>query len=484
MTISRRLVLLTSGAVAVAVLAGSIATYLLVRNQLRAGVDDALRGSRPELVLMTRSTAAGTKASAPVDPNDVAKLYALGVQGPSALPPAGNSSFSVRVPPGKFGATSGVAQLVDRNGKTVAGPTLGPRLPVTDVARAVAAGQKGLTLSDVHVRGAHLRVLTTRTGAGDVLQVARPLDEVDNTLHRLRWVLVGVVLGGIALAGGLGLLVARRALRPVRELSSAAQDVAATQDLSTRLPAEGGDELARLGGSFNTMLGALESSREAQRQLVADASHELRTPLTSTRANVELLARAPDLPAAEREQIVGDVCGQLAELTVLVGDLVDLARPTAPAGDGCEHEAVRLDLLAADAVAAAQPHAREHELRLQTEPCVVDGDPARLHRALRNLLDNAVKYSPPGAPVEIDVRDGAVVVCDHGPGIADGDLPHVFDRFYRAPDARGLPGSGLGLAIVRQVAEAHDGAVRAESAPGGGACLTLALPLAAVSATS
>jgi len=170
---------------------------------------------------------------------------------------------------------------------------------------------------------------------------------------------------------------------------------------------------------------------------------------------------------------------------VLVGDLVDLARPTAAVGDNCEHEALRLDLLAADAVAAAQPHAREHELRLQAEPCVVDGDPARLHRALRNLLDNAVKYSPAGAPIDIAVRDGAVVVCDHGPGIAAADLPHVFDRFYRAPDSRGLPGSGLGLAIVRQVAETHAGAVRAESAPGGGACLTLALPLAvAASATS
>jgi two-component system sensor histidine kinase MprB len=242
------------------------------------------------------------------------------------------------------------------------------------------------------------------------------------------------------------------------------------------LPAEGRDELARLGGSFNTMLGALEASREAQRQLVADASHELRTPLTSTRANVELLARAPDLPAHEREQIVGDVCGQLAELTVLVGDLVDLARPDAgPVG---EREAVRLDLLVTDAVRAARPHAREHELRLHAEPCVVDADPSRLHRALRNLLDNAVKYSPPGEPIDIAVADGRVVVRDHGPGIAAEDLPHVFDRFYRAPDARGLPGSGLGLAIVRQVAEAHDGDVCAEAADGGGARLTFALPVA------
>jgi two-component system sensor histidine kinase MprB len=223
------------------------------------------------------------------------------------------------------------------------------------------------------------------------------------------------------------------------------------------------------------MLAALESSRESQRQLVADASHELRTPLTSVRTNLELLARAPDLPDAERERIVVSVGAQVEELSVLVGDLVDLARPNG--GDNGEHlEDVRLDLLVSDAVARARSYASDRELTVDAEPCVVRGSRPRLYRAVRNLLDNAVKWSPPGAPIEISVRNGEVVVRDHGPGIADEDLPHVFDRFYRAPAARGLPGSGLGLAIVRQVAEAHGGSVAAESvADGGGARVSLHL---------
>ncbi len=454
MTISRRLVLLTAGAVAVAVIAGSFATYVLVRHELRGAVDDDLRAAPGRVTFAARVTRA---------PGGGERMKQT-------------ARFEALLPPGEFSGPQGVAQVVGVTGNPVAVPEPGDLLPVTELTKAVAAGKLGTTLRDETVKGVHLRMLTKRTEAGDVLQVVRPLTEVDATLRRLRWILLGVVLAGVGFAVALGIVVSRRALRPVRELSEAADGVAKTQDLSTRLPAEGKDELARLGGSFNTMLGALESSREAQRQLVADASHELRTPLASTRTNVEMLARAPDLPAQEREQIVDDVCGQLAELTVLIGDLVDLARPD-PQPEG-EREPVRLDLLVADAIDAARPHARDHELRLDAEPTVVDADPARLHRALRNLLDNAVKYSPAGEPIDIRVGDGQVTVRDHGPGIDPDDLPHVFDRFYRAPGARGLPGSGLGLAIVRQVAEAHDGDVRAEQADGGGAQLTLALPVA------
>jgi two-component system sensor histidine kinase MprB len=192
------------------------------------------------------------------------------------------------------------------------------------------------------------------------------------------------------------------------------------------------------------------------------------------RTNLELLARAPDLPEAERERIVVSVGGQVEELTVLVGDLVDLARPNG-SDDGEEFQEVRLDLLVSEVVAGARSHAADREFTVDAAPCVVSGSPSRLHRAVRNLLDNAVKWSPPGAPIEIAVCDGEVVVRDHGPGIAGEDLPHVFDRFYRASSARGLPGSGLGLAIVRQVAEAHGGTVSAESVSEGGARLRLRL---------
>jgi len=235
--------------------------------------------------------------------------------------------------------------------------------------------------------------------------------------------------------------------------------------------------------SFNTMLAALDGARAAQRQLVADASHELRTPLTAVRTSIEALARAPaTLPAAERTRVLATAQAQLEDLSVLVGDLVDLARPAEPAA--CEEiEDVRLDLLVGEAVERARRHAPDATFALDAAPATVRGVPSRLHRAVGNLLDNAVKHGGDGE-VEVAVRaqapgDGAEVrVRDRGPGIAADDLPHVFDRFYRATGARGLPGAGLGLAIVRQVAEAHGGSVRAEAPDdgGGGARLVLSLP--------
>jgi two-component system sensor histidine kinase MprB len=207
---------------------------------------------------------------------------------------------------------------------------------------------------------------------------------------------------------------------------------------------------------------------------VADASHELRTPLTSLRTNIEVLARNETMPAADRERLLGDVTGQLEELTGLVDDVVELAR-------GAEAplvmEDVRLDQLVERAVERARLHAPAARFELALRETLVRGAPDRLDRAVANLLDNAVKWSPPGKAVDVSVRDGAVTVRDHGPGIDAEDLPHVFDRFYRAPSARGTPGSGLGLAIVRQTADSHGGTVSAENADGGGAVLRLVLPL-------
>ncbi|HTU78483.1 MAG TPA: HAMP domain-containing sensor histidine kinase, partial [Solirubrobacteraceae bacterium] len=302
-------------------------------------------------------------------------------------------------------------------------------------------------------------------------------------LDHLRLVLAIVVLGGIALAAALGLLVSRAALVPVRRLTGAAERVARTQDLGHRIEAGGEDELGRLSASFNTMLAALERSRLAQRQLISDASHELRTPLTSIQANLDALALGEQLPAKERARILAAAQAQLHELTVLVGDLVDLSKNEV---EEIEVEDVRLDLAAAAAIERARLHAPRCRFELDAEPCLVRAAPARLDRAIANLLDNAVKWTPagerrdsceePAPPIEVRVHGGAVEVRDHGPGIAEEDLPRVFDRFYRAPAARGRPGSGLGLAIVRQTAEAHGGAVQAGNDPGGGARLTLELP--------
>jgi two-component system, OmpR family, sensor histidine kinase MprB len=264
------------------------------------------------------------------------------------------------------------------------------------------------------------------------------------------------------------------------------------------------------------MLAALEHSRLAQRQLISDASHELRTPLTSVRSNLDALAIGEELPARERARILAAARAQLRELTVLVGDLVDLSKTEV---EDIEVEDVRLDLAAAGAIERARLHAPQCHFVLDAQPCLVRATPARLERAIANLLDNACKWNVPtclldshdvvspavvsptamsptamsptaggageGAdvqqdalkrPVEVRVRSGALEVRDHGPGIATEDLPRVFDRFYRAPDTRGRPGSGLGLAIVRQMAETHGGAVHAVNDPDGGARLTLELP--------
>jgi two-component system, OmpR family, sensor histidine kinase MprB len=317
-------------------------------------------------------------------------------------------------------------------------------------------------------------VYTRAIGDRQALQVARPVDEVDSTISRVGWILGGVGLGGVGLAAALGLVVTRTATRPLRELSEAADHVARTRDLSRRIDAEGDDDLSRLASSFNTMLEALERSMAAQHQLVADASHELRTPLTSVRTNIEVLASSNGMPEDERERVLASTTQQLEELSRLVGDLVDLARDPDAAEE--PSEPVRLDMLVSEVVERARRLNPDLAFETSLEPSVVTAAPGRLARAVGNLLDNAVKWSPPGEAIEVSARDGTVAVRDRGPGIDSSDLPHVFDRFYRAPSARGTSGSGLGLAIVKQVADTYGGEASVESAAGAGTTARLRLP--------
>jgi two-component system sensor histidine kinase MprB len=257
-------------------------------------------------------------------------------------------------------------------------------------------------------------------------------------------------------------------------LTRAAERIAATHDLRSRVGEGRDDELGRLATSFDVMLDALESSVGAQRALVADASHELRTPLASIRTNLEVLELDEGMPLAERRRILADVVSELAEMTHLIEELVELARGEQHA---LEMHRVRLDLVVQDAVSASARRAPAIRFDARLDPTVVLGSEQALTRAVANLLDNASKWSPDGAAVDVAVANGEVTVRDRGPGVDDADRPHVFDRFYRSAAARTLPGSGLGLAIVRQIAEAHGGSASVEAAPGGGSVFRLRFPV-------
>jgi two-component system sensor histidine kinase MprB len=389
--------------------------------------------------------------------------------------PPGGGRFG-RPPPGeRFGGAGGYVQLVTADGRVLRPPGEPVDLPLTAGARRIAGGGGGQAFDDAEVDGIHLRVLTVGLGGGGAVQAARPLTEVDAVLRRVLALLVFVSLAGVGLAALLGAGVARTALAPVARFTRRTEALADRLDLSERMetgPHPPRDELGRLAASFNTTLDALEQAVEAQRQLVADASHELRTPIASLRANIQTLEHAERLPAHELAALRGDIVSELDELTALVGDVVELARGSRRT---TADDDVRLDDLVRSLVERAERRGDKHlRWRAELEPALLRGDPERIARAVSNLLDNARKWSPAGATVEVRVGGDAVVgVRDHGPGFAEADLPRVFERFYRAADARGLPGSGLGLAIVRQTAEAHGGWVRARNADGGGAQLSV-----------
>jgi two-component system sensor histidine kinase MprB len=454
MPFRRRLALAAAAAVAIAVLLASAAAYLLVRGQLRSEIDASLRG-RAEGI-----TAVG-----------------------GAMPRRGGPFPEGRIAPpvANVGRPVPLVQLIGESGEVLAGGPGGVRLPVEEADVRRARGEPGTAMRDARVEGEHVRLLTASLPGGGAIMIARSLDEVDQVLADLRLILGGVLLLGIAFALVLGRFVARTALGPVERLTEASEHVAATRDLSRRIDAgTGDDELARLAGSFNTMLDALEgtmaaldSSLHAQRQLVADASHELRTPLTSLRTNIEVLREADALSAGQRRELLDDVSTQLDELGGLVGDLMEIAR-----GEDrrLEPQDVRLDQLVAEVVDRRRRYSRDVRFETRLEPTVVEGAPERLERVVANLLDNAAKFSPSGSVVEVTLESGELSVRDHGPGIDPVDLPHVFDRFYRSAAARAVPGSGLGLAIVRQTVEAHGGRVSVERASGGGTVFRLSLP--------
>jgi len=384
-----------------------------------------------------------------------------------------------------FGDSVTDTQLVFQDGHTgqlIQASTTGQlQLPVTAQDRRIAAGTAPASYRDINVQGTDLMLYTVRLSDDEALQVALPMTGLNTELDQIGLELGLAGLGGIVLSAALGWWVTRTALRPVARLTEAAERIAAEPrdlargiDLGSRADR---DELGRLATSFNAMLAAVQDATNRQRQLVADASHELRTPLTSLRMNAEVLDKFDRLDEVDRKRVIASLLGGIDELTGLVADTMELAR-------GEEREPVlaylRWDELIRRVVERAEGHWPKIEFRLDLRPCTVVAASDRLERAVGNIVNNAAKFSGGEGLIELVLEaDGRLVVRDYGPGIPDGDLPHVFDRFYRSAEMRDRPGSGLGLAIVAQVAEAHGGTVTAGNAvPGPGAVFTLALPTA------
>ncbi|MDH6623908.1 two-component system sensor histidine kinase MprB [Streptomyces sp. LBL] len=354
-----------------------------------------------------------------------------------------------------------------------------PGLPVTvadrEVAAVAVAGQV-VAHEDVGVGSDVYRVATVSLGGGrGAVQVAQEFSDTEDLLRALQRRTLILMAAVVVAAGLFGWWLARRITRRLVILTSAAEDVARTRRLGIQVPVTGYDEVGRLGRAFDRMLGRLAQSEEDQRRLVQDAGHELRTPLTSLRTNISLLRRIDELPPGTREELVADLGQEARELTDLVNELVDLA-----AGQSDSEPPQRVDL--ADIAEDVAGHARRRigrEIVVRASgDTTTDGRPGMLTRALSNLVENAAKFDRAGAaPIEIDIagptRPGTVrvEVLDRGPGVADTDLIRVFDRFYRAADARSLPGSGLGLSIVREVALAHGGAPFAFRRAGGGSVI-------------
>jgi two-component system, OmpR family, sensor histidine kinase MprB len=441
-------------AVGIAIVIAAIVTYWVVQGQLVGQVDNALRAQGAAVQRLGS--------------------FALRSPFPTLSPNAGGPAPYVQ------------AVLADGRQEVMGEP--GVALPIDSHVRAVASGKAGPYLTDVTAGHAHLRQITfPATVALDsgqretaAIQLARPLSSVDHVLSHLRLILILLCAGGIALAAALGRLAARRVLAPLGEVAQTATYITETDDLSKRLGVHADDEVGELATRFNTMLEHLESSRaaldasmRAQRQLVADASHELRTPVTSLRTNIEVLLQGGELGDDERRRLLADVVEQSEELTALVSDLIELARGDEPAG---ATDDVRLDRVVDESVARARRNAPGLRFELRSEPVTVEGVAARLERAVNNLLDNAARHSPPDGTVEVDVDRAGIRVRDHGTGVEEADLPHVFDRFFRGANVRGQQGSGLGLAIVRQVTEQHGGTVSASNASDGGAVFTMRLP--------
>ncbi|MDH6126316.1 HAMP domain-containing sensor histidine kinase [Kitasatospora sp. GP82] len=469
-----RLAMLTAAAVAVTIALAALACWFLVSNQLYGQVQQTLREApnpRPQDLLcgstaqqaltLAETTAKQVEAGRPYPPlhgYNKWDIQLVAADGTVCLPI--NSTRLIQNDPADL----------DRLGS---GPTYTYRDGSYEIGRPALIRQSPVTLT-----------FPDGTSKPFVMLVANDTTHTQDSLRGLALGLLGVAGLGVVGAGLTGRLVARQALKPVDQLTDVVEHIARTEEVGTTIPVHGSDEIARLSASFNSMSTALANSRDRQTRLIADAGHELRTPLTSLRTNVDLLIRSDEtgrpLPPATKTKLLGNMKAQMQELTLLIGDLLQLSRPDSPK-PGQNLTVVALHEIATRAVDRAKLRGPGLGFEVAIDPWYVHGDAAALERAVINLLDNAVKYSPPGGTIDIALHQGTLTVRDRGPGIPPEELPYVFDRFWRSPSSRQLPGSGLGLSIVAQTVQDTGGEVALGPAPDGGpgTLATVRLPGAA-----
>ncbi|MHC5906426.1 HAMP domain-containing sensor histidine kinase [Streptomyces sp. S6] len=463
--IRARLSMLVAAAVAFAVAAVSVTCWFIVQGKLYEQVDSDLRKALSSPRLQDQAESAVNNCTTKV-------------------------SQDVRMgPPNTY------FQVLVANGKSCVLPYSLGAIKVTKADRnVIAKGSDGLFHNSTDSDGNDVRVLalpgftvtdpSTDTTAGAALLVALPLSGTQKTLNELMLILLLVSGIGVLGAGAAGLFVARAGLRPVDRLTEAVEHVARTEDLNIRIPVDedAEDEVARLSRSFNSMTASLANSRELQQQLIADAGHELRTPLTSLRTNIELLTRSEEtgrpIPEADRKALLASVKAQMTELASLIGDLQELSRSEGQRGERVQ--VVSLEDAVEHALRRARLRGPELTITAALEPWYTRAEPAALERAVVNILDNAVKFSPGAGTIEVTLAKGTLTVRDHGPGIPEDELPHVFDRFWRSPSARALPGSGLGLSIVARTVQQAGGEITLTRADGGGTIARVTLPGAPV----
>ncbi|NEC90966.1 HAMP domain-containing sensor histidine kinase [Streptomyces sp. SID12501] len=463
--IRARLSMLVAAAVAFAVAAVSVTCWFIVQGKLYDQVDNDLQ----------KMTQRG------FDDNGLRQLVA-------------NCSETPQQNSNDFRAPTNYLQLVKPDGTIcVAGfsegavkVTSAEKELIKDTSATNGILHNGTDKDGDSVRVMALPVVVSEPGTDPyhaALVIAVSLKGTESTLNELALILLLVSGIGVVGAGAAGLAVARAGLRPVDKLTEAVEHVARTEDLSVRIPVEdeSDDEVARLSRSFNSMTSALANARELQQQLIADAGHELRTPLTSLRTNIELLTRSEEtgrpLPEADRKALLASVKAQMTELAALIGDLQELSRSEGQRGERVQ--VVALEDTVESALRRARLRGPELTITADVQPWFVRGEPSALERAVVNILDNAVKFSPEGGTIEVQLASGVLTVRDHGPGIPADEIAHVFDRFWRSPSARALPGSGLGLSIVARTVQQAGGEVTLARAAGGGTVATVRLPGAA-----